>query len=98
MEASFPANSPKGTTLLVIVGCLKDSDETPFIIGAFNEEYLNQVPIEDADDYIGKLKQTWTMDEAEYDWRELRVWVADDHIDGLFDTPMVIAEVLGDEG
>lgn len=76
---------------------MKDSDETPFIVGAFNEEYVNQLPLEDADEQILALREKWTMDSAAYDWRELRVWVANDHIDALFDTPTVIAEILGDD-
>lgn len=88
-------SEPDGTTLLVIVGCLKESDESPFIVGAFNEEYLNQLPSEDSEEQIQRLKDTWTMEASAYEWRELRVWVADVHIDALFDMPMVLGEILG---
>lgn len=75
--------------LLVIVGKEKDSDATPFVIGALNDEYLNQMGIEDGDAEINKLKMTWAADPDAYHWREVIVVVQMDEIAKMFDTPVV---------
>jgi hypothetical protein len=79
--------------LLVIVGCDPHDDGTPFVIGAFNEEYLNQLPVEDAEEQILALKKTWTHNPREYDWREIRVGVPLDAIDRAFDRVEIVGEV-----
>jgi hypothetical protein len=80
-------------TLLVIAGCARYEEESPFIVGAFNEEYLNQLPIEDADAQILALKKTWTHDPAEYEWREIRVSIPTEALDRSFDRVAIEAEV-----
>ena len=80
-------------TLLVIAGCARDTEESPFIVGAFNEEYLNQLPLEDAEEMVLKLKKVWTFDPAEYDWREIRVSIPTDAVDRAFDRVEIQGEV-----
>lgn len=72
-------------TLLVFAGCSREDDETPFMVGAFNEEYLNQLPLEDAEEQIARMKETWTFDPEQYDWREIRVSIPVDALDAAFD-------------
>ena len=80
-------------TLLVIAGCARNDVGTPFVVGAFNEEYLNQIPLEDAEAQILALKDKWTYDPAEYDWRELRVSIPTDALDRAFGPLEIEAEV-----
>lgn len=81
------------TRLLLIVGREKDERGLPFIVGAFNEEYLNQLPVEDAEEKIAELKQTWTGDPDDYDWREARIRIQDGHLMPMFSTPELRGEL-----
>lgn len=83
-------------TLLVIAGCARNDIGSPFLVGAFNEEYLNQLSLEDTEAQILALKDKWTYDPAEYDWRELRVLVPTDALDRAFDRPEIVAEIAAD--
>lgn len=89
-----PGNTHPGDVLLVIAGCEKDEEAIPFIIGAFNEEYINQIPIEDSDEMIASLKEKWTMEPSAYEWREIRVLVPADALDRAFDRVEVEGTIL----
>lgn len=84
--------------LLVIVGLEKDQEgATPFVIGALNDEYLNQMALEDGDTEILKMKMTWAADPDAYHWREVVVVVPMERIAGAFKAPVVLGRVEGEE-
>jgi hypothetical protein len=76
--------------LLLIVGREKHEDGAPaFVIGALNEEYLAQLPLEDCDAQIRRIQETWTGDPSSYEWRTARLGVDQEELDELFETPEV---------
>jgi len=80
-------------TLLVIVGAERGENPAPFIVGAFNEEYLNQLPLEDAEIQIARLKETWTGEAQAYYWREVLVRVPLLELVELFEIPEIDGEL-----
>lgn len=84
----------KYESLLLIVGCEQDDNAEPFVIGAFNNEYMNQLPMEDAEKQIETLKETWTGDAAAYIWREAVVIVPMDDLSQMFKIPVIDGEVV----
>jgi len=88
--------------LLVIVGSEKyqyEDDEylgEPFVIGAFNNEYMNQIDFEDGERIIRELKEKWTMDPDAYEWREILVDVSWGDLSDLFGRK-VVKGVIVDE-
>lgn len=83
--------------LLVLAMQEKDERASPLVIGAFNEELMYSLPQEDYDKQINKLKETWTMDPNDYDWRELRVAVPVDALKKLFQPTPLVAKILEEE-
>ena len=75
--------------LLIIVGCEKDPNTTPFIIGGFNNEFMAQLPEEDAEKQIKALKETWTGEPNMYEWREVKLRLDTEELKDLFTTPEV---------
>ena len=76
-------------TLLVIIGMERDENATPFVLGAFNEEYLHQLPLEDCDKQLQTLKKTWTGDPNDYEWRTARVRLDLEDLAEMFTVPEV---------
>jgi hypothetical protein len=79
--------------LLVIVGKERDWDDKAFVVGAFNEEYFNQIDLEDGEKMIADLKKTWTGEPDLFEWREVRVRIPMDEIEKLFQRGDVVGVV-----
>lgn len=76
--------------LLVIVAKEGHPSALAHVIGAFNDDFMADLPLEDAEAQIEHLKRTWTGDPQAYDFREI-VITADYNLDDLF----VSAEIEG---
>ena len=77
--------------LTLIVG--REDEREVFVVGALNTEYLNQMPIEDGQEHIHRLKETWTGEPDAYEWREVDCLVDYEPLEAAFTRRTVIAEV-----
>ena len=84
----------KYESLLLIVGREADDQAEPFIVGAFNNEYMNQIPLEEGEKMINALKETWTGDRFAYEWREAVVIVPMDDLSEMFKVPVIEGKVV----
>lgn len=70
--------------LLCIAARERHEEGLPHVLGAFNESFLNELPLEDYEDQILTLKETWCGDPSDYEFREFTVVVPEADIDSLF--------------
>lgn len=78
--------------LVLLVG-REDGDRDVFVIGAFNHEYLMQMPIEDGERVIREMKEKWTGEPEAYEWREVECLVPYEPLEAAFTPTVVEAEV-----
>lgn len=79
--------------LLAIVAKERDTAASAHVLGAFNDDFMADLPLEDAEEQIERLKQTWTGEPSAYEFREITI-AADFDLDDLF----VSAEIEGRVG
>lgn len=84
------ASNRRSIRLLVIVAKERDTAASAHVIGAFNDDFMTDLPLEDAEEQIERLKQTWTGEPGAYEFREVTI-TADFDLDDLF----VSAEIEG---
>lgn len=82
--------SNRGSKLLVLVAKERDLYGTAHVLGAFNHDFMADLPLEDAEEQLELLKRTWTGQPEMYEFREITVSF-DFDLDSLF----VNAEIQG---
>lgn len=74
----------------MIVAKERDPRSVAYVLGAFNDDFMSDLPLEDFEKQIDELKRTWTGEPEAYDYREAIV-TFDFDLDALF----VEAEIEG---
>ena len=81
------------TRVILIVGLL-DGEDKPLVAGCIDPELFDIIDYEEGERLIREVKEKWSSDPADYEWRIIPCDLPTAQLRAAFDTPVVEGKIV----